>query len=75
MLSDAEASCLSLLSSAQISDQLKRSIILYCPSSVLKRLLEVVRDVVFGQIRISEEERDRLRRHRTRVHRIAVAER
>ena len=75
MLSDVEVSCLALLGSDIINDQLKRSILLQCPSSVIKRLLSIVRDVVFGQISISEEERNRLRRHRTRIHRIAVAER
>ena len=75
MLSDAEVSCLSLLGSVDIDDKLKRSIILYCPTSVLKRVVQVVRDVVFGLISISEEETSRLRQQRARIHRLAAVER
>ena len=75
MFSDDEVSCLALLGSTSINDRLKRSLLLYCPSSVIKRVVQVVREVVFGQLSIPEEDKQRLRRHRTRIHRLARAER
>ena len=75
MLSDVEVSCLALLGSAEVGDKLKRHVLLHCPSAVIKKVLQVVRDVVFGQISIPEEDRLSLRRYRARIHRIAKAER
>ena len=48
---------------------------LFCPASVIKRLVETVHDLVFGEIAVSDAVKRNLRHHRARIHRMLRAER
>ena len=71
MDADAAVSALVLLASPSVKLQIKKSLIQHSDSQFLSRIVGIVRNVLFGDLEISDSDRVELRRHRVRIHKIA----
>lgn len=71
MANEQTISSLILLSSTSTPLTIKKAIILNADSGLLKRIVSLVRSVIFGEIAIGELDRKQLSRYRSRVHSLA----
>ena len=71
---DDIVSAIVLLASSATSETVKKSILLHSSPALLRKLTEIVREVLFGEVEIGEVERRALARHKARVHRLAAAQ-